>query len=68
MNTVELRVDIGGKDLIPHAFLVIVGPDGIERGYGLGPALQGNWKGAGKLYDDTHHEYSASTGTWKLLI
>jgi hypothetical protein len=35
MLSVEVRVDTGGSDWIPHTFLVIVGPDGVERGYGL---------------------------------
>lgn len=59
MATVEIRVDVVGR---PHTFLYIVGPDGIERGYGLAPRQSGSLAGDGWIYDDTRHEYSATTG------
>jgi hypothetical protein len=62
MMNVELRVDIGGGDFIPHTFIVVTGPDGVERGYGLAPLEHGSLTGSGWIYDDTNHEYSASTG------
>jgi hypothetical protein len=40
MSSIELRVFIGNFDhLIPHTFLVITGPDGVEHGYGLAPYM-----------------------------
>ncbi|MFM5727816.1 calcium-binding protein [Aeromonas veronii] len=57
--SVELRVDVTG---MPHSFLVIIGPDGIERGVGLAPAIEGEPQSSGKIYDDTSHPYDSSTG------
>lgn len=34
MPTVEMRLDVTG---MPHAFLVVTGPDGVPHGYGLVP-------------------------------
>lgn len=62
MYSVEMRVDIGGKDGIPHTFIVVTGVDGIERGYGFAPRESGSLTGDGKIYDDTKHEYSQTTG------
>lgn len=62
MYSVEMRVDIGGKDGIPHSFIVVTGPDGVERGYGFAPRESGSLTGDGKIYDDTNHEYSQTTG------
>lgn len=62
MPSVELRVDTGGSDWIPHSFIVVTGPDGVERGYGLAPREHGTLTGDGKIYDDTNHEYNATTG------
>ncbi len=28
MSSVQVRVDIGGDDMIPHTFIAIEGPDG----------------------------------------
>jgi hypothetical protein len=62
MYTVEMRVDIGGSNGIPHSFLVVTGPDGIENGYGLAPLDPGTLVSDGKIYDDINHEYQATTG------
>ena len=62
MYSVEMRVDIGGKDGIPHSFIVVTGPDGVERGYGFAPRESGSLTGDGKIYDGTSHEYSQTTG------
>ena len=65
--TVEIRVDSysssnsTGFDLIPHTFMVITGPDGIERGYGFAPEQTGLF-GDGNVQDDTSHVYDASSG------
>ena len=45
MPSIEIRVDIGGSDFIPHTFVVITGSDGQERGYGLAPAIYGTLTG-----------------------
>ncbi|QRR33346.1 hypothetical protein JNX00_17100 [Hydrogenophaga sp. YM1] len=62
MSSIELRVDVGGADWIPHTFIVVTGPDGLERGYGFAPAVSGQLTGEGKIFDDTAHEYSSTTG------
>jgi Ca2+-binding RTX toxin-like protein len=59
MLSVELRVDVTG---IPHSFLVITGPDGIERGYGLVPNNEGRPQSPGNIQDDTQHPYDNTTG------
>lgn len=35
MTSVEVRVDVGGKDGIPHTFLVVTDENGKESGYEL---------------------------------
>ena len=62
MATVELRVDVGGKDLIPHTFIVVTGPDGEAREYGFAPADPRSMQGPGKVYETSKHEYTSSTG------
>lgn len=37
MIFIELRVDLGGVDLLPHSFLSITHPDGTILEYGLVP-------------------------------
>jgi Ca2+-binding RTX toxin-like protein len=60
--SVELRVDIGGHDYLPHSFLIVTGPDGIERGYGFGPLEDGNMVDYGWIKDNFDHERNTSTG------
>ena len=60
--SVELRIDVGGEDFIPHSFLVIVGPDGVAREYGFTPAKQGNLAGDGIVEATDLHEANVSTG------
>jgi hypothetical protein len=48
MYSVEMRVDVGGADGIPHTFIVVTGPDGVERGYGFAPRDPGALAGDGK--------------------
>jgi hypothetical protein len=62
MYSVEMRVDVGGADGIPHTFIVVTGPDGVERGYGFAPRDPGALAGDGKIWDNTGHEYSQTTG------
>ena len=62
MSSIEIRVDTGGKDYIPHTFIIVTGDDGVERGYGFAPAEHGSMTGPGNIFDDTDHEYNASTG------
>jgi hypothetical protein len=68
MLGVELRVDIGGSDNIPHSFLVLTDANGKEHGYGLVPLEQGQLTGNGWISDDTDHEYNTSTGKIPLSV
>ena len=68
MYSVELRVDTGGNDGRPHSFLVITGPDGIERGYGFAPHQSGESSSAGWIFDDSSHEYNSTTGKLALSL
>lgn len=67
VNAVEIRVDSysannnTGLDLIPHTFLVVTGPDGVEHGYGFAPVKTGLF-GTGYIQDDTRHPYDGSSG------
>lgn len=58
MLSVEIRID---TTFPPHSFLVVVGPDGIERGYGFAPDPSGT-DAAGQVRDDTKHISSVSSG------
>jgi len=60
--SVEVRVDVGGDDLVPHTFVVVTDSNGVEKGFGFGPAEQGVMNGPGKIYDDFRHEYSMTSG------
>jgi len=62
MPTVDIRVDVGGADGLPHAFIVITDSDGVETGHGFAPAQAGSLFGPGQIYDDYFHEYQFSTG------
>lgn len=65
--TVQIRVDFGGSDKIPHTFLEVTNPDGSKVEYGLVPEQQGSPSGKGKI-DETGpgvgkdpHEYDVAT-------
>ena len=64
--SVELRVDIGGTDLIPHTFIIVTDPNGEQRGYGFAPKESHVLQGAGHIYNDLDHEWNkkgqATTG------
>jgi len=60
MPTVEIRIDSGGIDGVPHVFLVLTDQFGNEHGWGFAPAEHLDWWGPGKVYDDTLHEYDQS--------
>jgi Ca2+-binding RTX toxin-like protein len=60
--SVELVVDVFGKDGLPHTFLIIVGPDGKDRGFGFGPLEDGNFIDYGRIKDNIEHERNTSTG------
>ncbi|MCK6431568.1 MAG: hypothetical protein L6Q68_00850, partial [Aquabacterium sp.] len=75
MPTVELRVKVypvGSESVseirswIPHTFIIVTGPDGSERGYGLAPAIDGQLIGEGKIYNDIEHRYNSTTGKIEL--
>ena len=64
--SVEIRVDSYSGNtinevLIPHTFLVVVDPIGVEKGYGFAPHQTGLF-GEGVVHDDTNHPYDASSG------
>ena len=60
MPSVELRIDVSGFP--GHSFLVITGPDGVERGYGLYPAEKGSPSSDGIIKNDIEHPYDRTTG------
>jgi len=62
MPSVEVRVDRGGSDGVPHVFLVLHGDDGSMEGSGYGPEPTTMWGGAGpsRVQDDTNHEFDRS--------
>ena len=80
MLTVEIRTYNGGVDLNsgtlipPHSFLVVTGPDGVERGYGFAPDPSGLVQ-PGHVQDDSNHASDVSSGKveitqaqyWKLM-
>ena len=47
--TVQVRVDIGGSDRVPHTFLSIIHPDGREVEYGFVPAENLSAAGPGRI-------------------
>lgn len=61
MASVEIRIDVGGLDGIPHTFIVVTDNNGVSTGYGFAPAESGSLFGPGNVYDDTNHEYQIST-------
>jgi len=48
--TVQIRVDIGGADIIPHTFIVVTGPNGQTAEYGLAPLEPHSIAGEGNVY------------------
>ncbi len=58
MLSLEIRVD---TSLPPHSFLVVVGPDGVERGYGFAPNPSG-MLAQGQVRDDTRHPADVFSG------
>jgi len=63
---VEIRVDTFADDALPHTFIVITGPDGVEQGWGFAPAESGQMNDAGWIYDDTNHAYNISSGKMEI--
>jgi hypothetical protein len=60
--SVELRVDIWGDDGLPHSFLIITDPNGVERGYGFGPSEDGKMIDDGVINNNLPHDSIATTG------
>ena len=60
--SVEVRVDTFADDVIPHTFIVLTDENGNKRGYGFAPETSHSLQGNGKIFDDTDHKYSATTG------
>jgi len=46
---VQMRVDLGGSDGIPHTFISVTHPDGRQTEYGLVPATPMSPSGPGKI-------------------
>lgn len=46
---VQMRVDLGGADNIPHTFILVTHPDGSQTEYGLVPATSMSPAGPGKI-------------------
>lgn len=64
MPSVELRVHVSG---VPHSFLIVTGPDGVEHGYGFAPLNHLELQGPGSIHDDTLSPYDSTTGKIELL-
>lgn len=47
--SVQIRIDVGGSDGLPHTFLFITHPDGSTSEYGLVPAKSGSISGDGRI-------------------
>ena len=64
--SIQMRIDVGGGDGVPHSFLVVTHSDGSVLEYGLAPAEHLSMSGAGKI-DLTGfggvppHEYTFAT-------
>ena len=56
MPSVEIRVDTGGANGIPHTFMVIDNGAGFVQAYGFAPVQTGLW-GPGHVSDDNGHEH-----------
>lgn len=49
MPTVEVRIDSGGQDHVPHAFIVLTDENSVViGGYGFAPAEHLNLSGPGQ--------------------
>jgi len=49
--SVQVKVDVGGQDKIPHTFLKVTHPDGASSDCGLSPEVHGSLTGEGKIYE-----------------
>jgi hypothetical protein len=47
--TIQMRIDVGGVDFVPHTFISITNPDGRIIEYGLAPAEHLSVAGPGKI-------------------
>ena len=47
--SVQVRIDVGGKDFIPHTLIVVTDSAEIKREFGLVPAAHGTMAGPGLL-------------------
>ncbi|MCX7178266.1 MAG: hypothetical protein NTX56_05630, partial [Proteobacteria bacterium] len=68
MPSVEIRIDTGGDDGIPHTFLVIDNGAGFVQAYGFGPAVSGMPWGPGHVSDNSTHEYQAHLSSGPIEI
>jgi len=66
MPSVEIRVDFGGEDKIPHTFINVTDPNGVTTEYGFGPENEGTLFGRGHVYYNTDHEWQETSGTMNI--
>ena len=62
MPTIEFRIDVLGRDGIPHSFITMDNGAGDKRNYGFGPADGESLWGPGIISDNKDHEYQYSYG------
>ena len=61
MPTYEIRVDVGGSNLLPHTFIVLDDGNGNTEAWGFEPHPSGLWN-SGAVVENVGHEYQFSTG------
>lgn len=49
MTKISMRIDIGGKDMIPHSFILVKHDNGTYDEYGFVPQKAGSTYGSGKM-------------------
>ncbi|MBK4738006.1 calcium-binding protein, partial [Noviherbaspirillum pedocola] len=69
--SMEIRSFIGAAtgephDLIPHAFIVVYGPENRKDFYGFAPLESGKLESNGFLYDDADHRWTNTSGKIEL--
>lgn len=61
MQSVQIRVDVGGADMVPHTFLSVIDPSGTRTEYGFVPAIPGQLVSPGKIEVTVKRETDAET-------
>ena len=55
--SVDVRIDFGSKNGVPHAFIVLTDEFGNQQGYGFAPSKNLDLWGPGIILDNTNHPY-----------